>query len=436
MFEQLAISLAILLTSSMSADQSSRPGTLDPIAESYVKLVLEVGQYDEGYVDFYSGPEEWRPAPLDSTQVSAFPYENLKAKADSLITQLDSCQGNKTDDLEKARWLFLYKQTTAVATRIDMLGGKSLSFDEESKALFDAVAPSMDTSDFMGVLLQLDSLLPGSGSIKERLDAYRKKFIIPPEKVGLVMQTALDSARSRTKAHMELPAGDSCSLEIVTNKPWRAFNAFKGHSRSVIQLNVDSPVRIGMALHYACHEGYPGHHVNASLWEEKLYRGREWVEFSISPLYAPSSLLAEGIAECAEGMAFPDDEALTFERQVLFPLAGLDTSEADRYWQIQNLLDSLGWVAIIVTRKYLDGELSAREVLRWAMDFGLFSPQAAEQLVPIAKTYRSYAVTYKLGKILVKNWLKANDASGSVRRRWQLFYDLESTPKVPSELRG
>jgi hypothetical protein len=145
--------------------------------------------------------------------------------------------------------------------------------------------------------------------------------------------------------------------------------------------------------------------------------------------------VAEGIAECATEMVFPGDEALKFEKDVLYPLAGLDTAEAERYRQIGGLMDSLKWVFIAVTQKYLDGEIGKDEAIRWLTDYALMSPQAAEQTIPAVEMYRTYAITYKLGKVLVRDWINAEAGpSADSERRWQVFYELMSTPKVPSEL--
>jgi len=48
------------------------------------------------------------------------------------------------------------------------------------------------------------------------------------------------------------------------------------------------------------------------------------VEFSIYPLFSPQSLISEGSANFGREVAFSLDERLAFERDVLFPLAGLD----------------------------------------------------------------------------------------------------------------
>ena len=47
----LFVSLALLSPTSWA---------LDDLAQRYVRLALEFGEYDTDYVDAYLGPEEWR----------------------------------------------------------------------------------------------------------------------------------------------------------------------------------------------------------------------------------------------------------------------------------------------------------------------------------------------------------------------------------------
>ena len=61
-------------------------------------------------------------------------------------------------------------------------------------------------------------------------------------------------------------------------------------------------------------------------------RDRGWVEFTVYPLFSPQSLIAEGTANFGIEVAFPGDERVAFEREVLFPLAGLDPARADDYY--------------------------------------------------------------------------------------------------------
>ena len=116
------------------------------------------------------------------------------------------------------------------------------------------------------------------------------------------------------------------------SKSWSGYNWYQGNYRSLIQVNTDLPIYIDRAIDLACHEGYPGHHVYNALLEKHLVRDRGWVEFSVYPLFSPQSLIAEGTANYGIEVAFPGDERLAFERDVLFPLAGLDPSRRDEYY--------------------------------------------------------------------------------------------------------
>ena len=82
-----------------------------------------------------------------------------------------------------------------------MLSGARLSFDEESKALYDAVAPEHPDSYFQGILRELDALLPQSGSLIERYDRFRQDFVIPGDRLARVFARAIEECRRRTLEH-------------------------------------------------------------------------------------------------------------------------------------------------------------------------------------------------------------------------------------------
>ena len=44
--------------------------------------------------------------------------------------------------------------------------------------------------------------------------------------------------------------------------------------------------------------------------EAKLVRDRNWIEYSVYPLYSPQSFLAEGSANYGIDLAFPGDERI------------------------------------------------------------------------------------------------------------------------------
>ena len=84
----------------------------------------------------------------------------------------------------------------AMRSRIAMLQGKKMTFDEESLALYDAVAPTKPESEFQAVIEQLSARLPGEGSLIDRYDRYKAGFVIPKNRVDRVFQEAIRAAAS------------------------------------------------------------------------------------------------------------------------------------------------------------------------------------------------------------------------------------------------
>ena len=170
---------------------------MDSIAESYVKLVLNVGQYDPDYVDAYYGPEEWKPQQKINENDSAG-IQYLFDWSDKLLDSLDLIGDKDAGQLEILRYRYLYKQLLAVKARLFMLADGEFTFDEEAKALYDAVPPNHSAEHFQKILDSLDSALPGEGNIQQRYNAFRDQFIIPKEKLDTVFTLAIQESRRRT----------------------------------------------------------------------------------------------------------------------------------------------------------------------------------------------------------------------------------------------
>ncbi|MEJ2635501.1 MAG: hypothetical protein P8184_09445 [Calditrichia bacterium] len=423
------------LLTACSKQESPAGNGMDGIAESYVKLVLKIGLYDADYVDAYYGPKEWKPS--EKEKAAQFPYSALSGECDGLLTRLKNVNQAGFDKTDELRFAFLKKQLLAVKTRIDMLGGKKLSFNAESKGLYDAVAPQHSSEYFDDFLLALDRELPGKGSISERFEQYRNHFIIPQEKLPAVFDAAIKEARRRTLNYIDLPPNENFKVEYVTGKSWGAYNWYKGNNYSVIQVNTDLPVYVDRPVELACHEGYPGHHVYNVLLESHLVRDKKWAEFTVYPLFSPQSLIAEGTANYGIELAFPREERIAFEKKVIFPLAGLDPARAEKYYRIIFLTRKLDYAENEAARGYLDGNMSREEAIAWLMKYSLSTRERAEKSLSFFEQYRSYIINYNLGQDIIQNYMDNHvDAEGNPSKSWQLFYNILSTPQTPSGLQG
>ena len=407
------------------------PQDMNQLAERYVKLVLQVGQHDEHFVDAYYGNAAWKPSG------PPVPLAELAQAAAAVRRELASVTlPDSADELTRLRRDYLDKQVAAVQARLDMLLGQRLTFDEESLRLYDAQAPTKTTAEFQAVRDDLERLLPGRGDLIDRYAAFRNGFVIPPAKIDAVFRAAIDGCRARTVDHLTLPRGETFTVEYVTGKSWSAYNWYKGNFTSVIQVNTDLPITIDRALDLACHEGYPGHHVYNVLLERALVRDRKWVEFSVYPLFSPQSLIAEGTANFGIEVAFPGDARTEFERDTLYPIAGLDPKTADRYNTVIAAVDRLSYAGNEAARQYLNGQIDRAAAAAWLQTWALTPKDRAEQRVRFFDQYRSYVINYNFGKDLVRAYIdKRGGTADRPDVRWQEFGKLLSSPRLPSGLR-
>jgi hypothetical protein len=388
------------------------------------------GAHDAAYVDAYYGPAEWKADA--ARRKRALP--DLEREAADLIARLHLADpGPVPDDLLRLRRDYLVRQLEALRARVGMLSGRRLSFDEESSALYDAVAPTLAESTFESALKALHERLPGSGPLIDRYDAFRRDFVIPADKLAAVFDRAIAECRRRTLQHMPLPAGESFTVEFVTNKSWSGYNWYQGGFRSLIQVNTDLPIYIDRAIDLACHEGYPGHHAYNVLLEKELFVDRGWIEVTVYPLFSPQSLIAEGAANYGIEVAFSPAERMAFERDVLFPSAGLDSARATEYYDVHRLVEQLSYAGNEAARQYLNGQIDRAGAVAWLTRFAMMSPARAEQRTRFFDDFRSYVINYNLGKDLVKRFIESRGGDDS-DKRWQEFGKLLGSPRLPSGL--
>ena len=428
MKKYLIIILVLIITSC-----KSNPPSIEIIAEDYVKLVLEIGQYDNAFVDAYFGPEEWKPTEPKS---ETLPLDNFVQRANTLIGQCDALLVSDNPNLEIARINMLKKQLIAVRTKTEMIGGKTFPFDEEAKLLYDAVPPHFSVIHFNKLLVGLDSLLAGEGDLPDRYNNFMAEFIIPKEKLDTVFRVAIDESRRITKNYFELPENENFVLEYVTDKVWSGYNYYRGNAQSLIQINTDFPIYISRAIDLASHEGYPGHHVYMTLIEENLVNNKGWMEFSVYPLFSPLSLISEGSANYGIDVAFPGAKRINFEKEKLFPLAEIDVNKADKFYEVQDLMSKLNYARNETARAYLNGDLSRENAVKQIEKYSLFTTEKAEQSVRFIEANRSYGINYNLGKDLVAKHVELLGGSYSnPEKRWEVFNELLSNPYSASTLK-
>lgn len=404
---------------------------LDQIAEGFVVLSLATGKIDIDLVDSYFGPDSLKK----QAENLDIPLDTIKLSCQILINNLDIIDTLALNKNEKIRLRFLKRQLKALDARIDFLLGKKLDFDSESLAYYDITAPVYSLKYYEQILDSLERIVPGTGNLAMRYKILRNKFIIPKGKIDTVFKTALNKSKEVTYKYINIiPKGESFTIEYVTDKPWGGYNWFQGNGHSLIQVNIELPIYIDRALDLACHEGYPGHHLFHTLSEEILYKKNNWLEFSIYLLFSPQAVISEGTANFAVDLAFDDKEKIGFEKNVLFPLAGINPSQYDLYQKIQYFIKKLSFISIETARRYLNGNLSKDQAIEWLMKYQLQDKERAERSIKFYEKYRSYIINYHVGQELIESYINSNVPKFDTKSKWQLFVEIITMPTLPIDL--
>ena len=158
------------------------------------------------------------------------------------------------------------------------------------------------------------------------------------------------------------------------------------------------------------------------------------MEFSVYALFSPQSLVAEGTANFGRDVAFPTkSERMKFEREVLFPAAGIDSKRADEYYAVQDLMKQLNYAVNEAARRLINGEIDENAAQQWLEKYAVMEPPRAHRQIEFSKRYRSYVINYNLGEDMVRSYIEKRSGTDP-EKRWSEFAKLLSSPRLPSGL--
>jgi len=363
----------------------------DSHAERYLRLGLQLGRHGDDVVDAYFGPPELKAAVAAADPVDP---ARLAASAEELLGELGD------------GWL--RDQVSGVRAYAEVLAGASRPYADEVEACYLLRPKRTDEAVFTGVHERLEELLPGPGALAERYDAFRKASLVPRERVEQVTGDVIETARRCTRELVDLPDGEGVDVEIVRDVPWMGYCEYVGGLRSQISINGDLSLSFIDLVRLVIHETYPGHHVERSLKDELLVRGRGLLEESIVLLPTPQSVIAEGIATIAPSVLL-DRTPEAFAD--VADAAGIET-DFPRAVAVEAALEEAGWVELNAAHMlYADGrgEDEVRAYFeRWALLDAEFSAHAVRFLR--GTTSRAYVACYPTGRELCAAYVAGDPA--------------------------
>lgn len=392
---------------------------LDTFGEAYLRLTLEIDKHIAGYVDAYTGPD-WLREAVKATPPR--PPADLLSDVDRLEEMIPAG--------DPARAVYLASTLRAIECSVRLLAGEQFDYLEEVHRLYDIRPSLVPEARFEEAHRALDTLLPPQpgADLAARLAGWRKGFVIDNERALELLELARAETRRRTAALVALPDDESVEVCLTSGQPWGAYNWYLGHGRSRIEFNTDLPLHADTLLATFAHEGYPGHHTEATLKERELYRRRGYAEQAALLLHSPAAVIAEGIATTALEAIFPDGSDHAWNVQVLLPAAGLAVAPglAETLAGFQTAGAALRYVNSNAAILYHTGRLDRAGAIGYLQTYGLVTPERAARLFGFFTNplYRSYVFTYSIGHDLIA---AADDPPATFRH-------LLTEQVLPSEL--
>ena len=390
------------------------------LAEDYIDIALKLDEISRGEVDSYFGS-------YDPGQILETSLDEISINARDLRTRIDSAR----EDLGDPRLEGLALKVDHLLRVLDFLADDDLlSFSEELGGFFgiqiDELRPEtrLDASGRVvsveraptaleltasEATEELDKLLPGQGSLPFRVSNFQSRFLVPLSQREQLFELALDACEKNTKENWELPldAGVKINWTREVSSPW---HSYLGEGASEISINPLAMGYIGLMIDVACHEGYPGHHAQHVLLEQNLNDVGDFSpEERLMLLRTQKTAVLEGAADYGIGLAFSQDKRLEFERDLLFPLAGLDTSEIELYLRVHHLVKIANAGVTKTIQAYADEKLpSVAAAVRLENDFLVASPRAVLEFVD---RLGAYAAIYPLSSSTVTEFMDSQAKS-------------------------
>jgi hypothetical protein len=379
-------------------------------SSEFILTSLRLGKHVDGLVDSYFGPPE-----LNNVVIK----EPLKP-LDEILSDLNELE-RRTSSLssEKPRRTYMQKQIGALKTIAQQKMGKEIPYREFVAKTLDVESEQVKEKEISKIRSELQELLAKNGyrgDLTEMSSAFRKKNLLSGRTLAEEFDKLASAARSRTRALIKLPPSELAELNVVSNKPWGAYNWYLGNYRSRIDLNTDIPVSSARLPILVTHEVYPGHHTEHTSKELELYSKRNQLESSILLINTPDCTMSEGVADAAPRFVI-----------------GESTNVDDRIQRLgrrQELMVSVN-TALLVHHRHAEVD----EAKRYFMEEAAIAKEEVDKRVQFVldPAWRGYIFTYYVGARLVEEAWESAGQAGKEGELLKILYSEENCPTTFKE---
>ncbi len=355
-------------------------------------------------LDYYVGPPELQEAVAAEDPA---PLAELHAEALRLLEEVADLPAASDPDFRRRAWLTA--QLTAHDALSRLLGGEEIGYVAAVEALFAIPVEGEPASSFEAAHRILDEVLRAGGSLRDRLAVHDEATLLDADKVVAVTSSLAEVLRDRARRDFRLPDGESVEFVGVRDRSWSAYAWYSGRLRTRIELNLDRPINLAVAIMLAAHEAYPGHHLERATKEVVLVGDQQRLEATIGWLYAPEATISEGLADLARQVVLSDHELGAVLRRTVQELdIGIDPAVVEREAAVERaritLRHAMPNAAIALHRD----RLPATELRDYLAEQGLYSDERIDRAMAIVSDplRGSFELTYMVGARLIGEWLE------------------------------
>ncbi len=392
---------------------------------AFLLLALRINKHIKGYVDFYFGPKK----------LSKIVDKESIISPNKLLTDCINLQEKLyIQGFNKVREKYLEKMLIAMRTSIEILNGVEIPFKTEFLRQFDVTLQPVDESKLENIKEEINEAYTGSGSLEERMAKLRVQRKVPEAKVFELFQKAVNITQKRTQELFVdlLPKKEQIILQLVKNNnkevKWSFYNWYLGHFRSRIELNPNYSMFWSLFLSAAAHEGYPGHHTEFIIKEQRLWREFNQFEHSLLLIHSPKLIISEGIADLGVNMLFDYREQAEISLRE-FCLNSLKEDSIEVIIAQNKVRTKLNLFLHNFTYHALFDEWSEEDLIRYGTNFEIYSKEnISNQLKMIySSLFSKNAFMYNIGtNIILHKYGKFPSINN--------FRDLLVNPILPSDL--
>jgi hypothetical protein len=383
---------------------------MDDIALRYLLLALRLGRHLPGLVGSYHGPAELSEAVAGEpiTPVAELHDEAMQLAGISAELPTDTAAGSR-----RSTWLTA--QVGAMGALARWAGGEEIGYVDLVEDVYDIEVQLEPDATFDTARRMLESVLPGGGTLRERLAAHDARSLVPPELAISLASELAARLRTRTRAQLWLSERESLRIEAGHGAGPLVEFQYLGAGSSVVRVNLDRPVTFAMLVEIAAREGYPGHHAEAVIKDDLLVSaGLD--ELSLMAMPSPQALVADGMAGIGREVVMSDQElGLELQRLARSVDLRLDLEVELMVQRARRLLSpAVGNAAVALHR---DGE-PLEEVRSYLADDGLVSDESLDEVIsrlqdPLLRTGPFAQIE---GRRLVTEWLEVHGQSHGFSR--------------------